>query len=188
MRCCLDWVMIEKRASWRATKTAKNNKNIVILAISLQPPIESSNKISPGTSLILIILYGSTNINMGYLLMCSMAGFSISAITYFGWEVSRNIGAGGALSWEPAERINQKLCSPLTLNISYRVDENISIRFLRINIVVDHDRSELSYACIGSGTDDLKLFELADHFQVWSLEEKDSLGTCELGYNCEPCV
>jgi len=148
------------------TKTAKNNKNIVILAISLQPPIESSNKISPGTSLILIILHGSTNINMGYLLMCSMAGFSISAITYFGWEVSRNIGAGGALSWEPAERINQKLCSPLTLNISYRVDENISIRFLRINIVVDHDRSELSYACVGSGTDDLKLFELADHFQV----------------------
>ncbi len=75
-------------------------------------------------------------------------------------------GAGGALSREPAERINQELRSHLTLNISFRVDKYISIRFLRIIIVVDHDRSELSYACVGSGTDDLKLFELADLFQV----------------------
>ena len=75
-------------------------------------------------------------------------------------------GAGGALPREPAERINQELRSHLTLNLSFRVDENIYIRFLRINIVVDHDRSELSYAYVGFGTDDLKLFELADHFQV----------------------
>ena len=76
----------------------------------------------------------------------------------------------------------------MTPNIFLRVDENFSIRFFRINIVVGHDRSELSYACVGSGTDDLKLFELADHFQVRSLEVKDGFGTCELGYNCEPCV
>ncbi len=73
----------------RVTKTHKKS----LLAIILQPPIESSDNISSGTSPISIILYRISNINLGYSLMCSIAGFSILAITYFGREVSRNIGS-----------------------------------------------------------------------------------------------
>ena len=64
-----------------------------LLAISLHPPIESSDNISPGSSSISIILQRSSNINLGYSLMCSIAGFSIFAVAYFCWEVSRNIGS-----------------------------------------------------------------------------------------------
>ncbi len=98
-------------------KNSKKTKNIVILAISLRSPIESSGKISPETSLILIILYRSSNINLGYSLMCSMAGFSISAITYFGREVSRNIESRRSTFTVFPEQINQE--SALAVDSEY---------------------------------------------------------------------
>jgi hypothetical protein len=136
------------------------------------------------------LFYRSININLGYPLMCSMAGFLISAVTYFGREVLRNIGIRLSISTVLSLANKSKICASIGMGASNfcRVDGNISIRFFRINIVIDNDRLELSYASVGSGTNNFKFFYLSDRFQVQSLAVKDGFGTCDVRYNCELCV
>ena len=108
--CCLENEVLSKNRPRDGSQKQQNTQKIVILAISLQPPIESSDNISPGTSSISIILYMSTNINLGYSPMCSIAGFSIFVIAYFCREVSRNIGGRRSTSTVFSLLNKSKIC------------------------------------------------------------------------------
>ena len=103
------------RKTGRSTAHKNNKKHTkpFFLAIRLQPPIESFDNISPGTSSISIILYRSSNINLGYSLMCSIAGFSIFAIAYFGREVSRNIGIQRSTCTVFSLLNKSRICAPI---------------------------------------------------------------------------
>ncbi len=114
--CCRIEIWSKKRPGGGSQKQQKTKK-IVILAISFKPPIQTSDNISPVTSSISIILYMSININLGYTLMCSMAGFSISSIAYFGWEVSRNIGSRRSTSTVFSLLNRSRICAPIRRRI-----------------------------------------------------------------------
>ena len=77
---------------------------------------------------------------------------------------------------------------PIDAEYFSRDVENVFTRFCRTSTVVSHDRSDLSYACVGSGKDNLKFLDPADHFQIRSPVLKDVFDTYEFGYNCELCI